>query len=234
MGRLDAADASLQAAFEAASRIGDPTIIASIQGELAIMHGLRGELVEAQQAFDARRAVFQAAKLGSIMYLEEFDGLIAAYIAMGDGRHQEVAEVLAAANRQVSDARLSVWEGQTLLFECVKAMVRLGRAEEAAAVRDRLERLASSNVPPRAFLAWADGLLEPDPALARSHLLEAVARFEALDRRVDLGRCLADLAGAIERSGGDSRPTLDRARGILEACGAGLFASATTVITPAR
>jgi class 3 adenylate cyclase/tetratricopeptide (TPR) repeat protein len=226
VGRLDEAETSLQAASEAASGPGDPTIVASIEGERAIMHGRRGELTEAQRALDARRAVVQAANLDSVPYLEEFDGLIGAYIAMGHGRHEEAAEILVEASGRVSDARLSVWLGQALLFEGVRVLVGLGRPAEAGGVRDRLQRLATSNVPPRAYLAWADGLLAADPMLARAHLGEAVARFEALGRRVDLARCLADLARVTEDLGEDPGPTRERARGILEACGAGLFAPA--------
>jgi hypothetical protein len=163
------------------------------------------------------------------MYLEEFDGLIRAFIAMGSGLHEEAAAILVEANRRVSDARLSVWVGQALLFECVRALVGLGRTAEAAAVRDRLEWLCASNVPPRAFLAWADGLLAPDPAVARAHLRDAVARFEALGRWIDVGRSLADLARATEELGEDAGPELDRARGILEARGAGLFVPSVTL-----
>ena len=71
--------------------------------------------------------------------------------------------------------------------------------------------------------AWADGLLEPDARGARDHLAEAVARFEALGRPIELGRCLIDLAEAERRLGEDHHPSLDRARKELESCGALLF-----------
>jgi hypothetical protein len=45
----------------------------------------------------------------------------------------------------------------------------------------------------------------------------------ALDRRVDLGRCLLDLAAAEERLGNESGQLVERGRGFLAACGAMLF-----------
>jgi len=223
LGRLEEASEPLAAAMDSATAVGDPTIVASVHGEIAMHRCMQGRLDEADAAFAARRAIFRQAKLGSIAYVEEFDGLIAGLLAAGRGRHGEAAEILVDANRRVSDARLSVWEGQVLLFECVRALVRLGRDAEAIAVRSRLAQLASSNVPPRAFLAWVDGLLEPDPGRARDHLAEAVVRFEALGRRIDLGRCLLDRAAAERRLGNEAAALTARGRALLEACGARLF-----------
>ena len=77
----------------------------------------------------------------------------------------------------------------------------------------------------RAFLLWAEGLLEPDPAGARRVLGEAAGEFEALGRRIEVGRCLIDLAAAERRLGDDPHATLSRAREILRDCGAGLYLS---------
>lgn len=224
-GRLAEADEPLEASMAAATAVGDPTMIASVHGVVAVHRCLQGRLDEAQAAFEARRATFTQAQLGKITYVEEFDGLIGSYLAIGRGRDGEAADILTEANRRVSDERLSVWEGQILLLECIKVLVRLGRAAEAVAVRDRLALLASSNVPPRAFLAWADGLLASDPATALDRLEEAVARFEALGRRIDMGRSLLDVADTEGRLGIDARPAMVRGQAILEACGAQLFLS---------
>jgi hypothetical protein len=223
MGRLEEASEPLEVSLAAATEVGDPTVIGSINGVIAMHRCLQGRLDDAQRAFEARQVVFDGAKLGPITYVEEFDGLILGYLASGRGRDLEAAEALVAANHRVSDARLSVWEGQILLFECVRALVRLGRLEEATVVRGRLAELALANVPPRAFLAWADGLLDPDPGRARDRLAEAAARLEALGRRVDLGRCLLDLAATEERLGNEAGQLVERGRGLLEACGAMLF-----------
>ena len=169
------------------------------------------------------RAILAEEEIDYALYVDEFDALVSGYVAVGRGHDERAADDLADGSQRLTDERLSIWVGQLLLFECVKALVRLGRREEAIPHRDRLAGLAAENVPPRAFLAWADGLLEPDARGARDHLAEAVARFEALGRPIELGRCLTDLAEAERRLGEDHHPSLDRARKELESCGALLF-----------
>ena len=116
-----------------------------------------------------------------------------------------------------------MWGGQNLLAEAVRMLVRAGRRDDAAGLRDRLAALAVRSVPAAAFLAWANGLLEDDAAAARERLAHAAARLERLGRRVDLARCLVDLAAAERRLGADPEPTLTRARRLLEASGAPAF-----------
>jgi hypothetical protein len=123
-----------------------------------------------------------------------------------------------------------VWGGKNLLIECVRSLVLVGRADEARAFRDRLETLAASSVPARAMLAWADGLLEPRPEAARRLLLDAAGRLERLENRIELGRCLVDLAAAESRTGDDPSATAARARDILDACGARLFLRETSAV----
>jgi hypothetical protein len=87
----------------------------------------------------------------------------------------------------------------------------------------QLAALASWSIPATAFLAWVDGLLEPDPEKARAQLGNAVSAFERLERRVELGRCLIDVARAERRLERDPAPTLENARDVLQDCGAWLF-----------
>jgi len=223
LGRLDEADESAQGALGSAMAVGDQLVVAYSNAVSALANCPRGRLDEAERALDRCKAILAEEGIGYDMYTEEFDALVTSYIAAGRGHDEQAADILTEGIHRLTDERLSVWVGQLLLFECVKALVRLGRREEAIPHRDRLARLAAGNVPPRAFLAWADGLLEPDPRVARDHLSEAVARFEALGRPIDLGRCLIDLAEAERRSGEDHHQTLDRARMELESCGALLF-----------
>ena len=223
IGRLDEVDAPLLAAREAADTSGDSRDAAWTWAVAAIAACVRGHVQPARKQIGEYRALLEHVDITSVPYVEEVTGIVDGYVAMGEGRDDEAAAILAAAHRGVRDERLSVWFGQVLLFECVAASVRAGRPAEAHLARDRLALLASSNVPPRAFLAWADGLLEPDPARARPLLADAAVRLETLGRRLDLGRCLLDLA-AVERRLGDDGDTL-AARGseILRSCGATLF-----------
>jgi hypothetical protein len=117
--------------------------------------------------------------------------------------------------------RLEPWAGQLLLIECVRSLVGAGRIDEARSHRDRLGAFADYSVAARAFLRWADGVL--DPEAARRVLGEAAAAFDALGRRVEHGRCLLDLADAERRADVDPQPTSRRAKETLETAGASLF-----------
>jgi class 3 adenylate cyclase/tetratricopeptide (TPR) repeat protein len=224
LGRLDEAETSGLAALGSAEGVGDPLLVAYVNAVLALGACPRGRLEEAERRLAACRTTLEEERIEYVMYVDEFDALVTAYAAEGRGDAELAASVLAEASDRLSDERLSVWLGQLLLFECVRALVRLGRLEESLPHRGRLERLAIGNAPPRAFLAWADGLLEPDPGRARDLLAEACDRFEVLGRRIDLGRCLLDLTEA-ERRLGEPGADATWARGvrILEDCDARLF-----------
>ena len=223
LGRFDEADASVRVALGSAMAVGDQLVVAYCHAVGALGKGPQGKLDEAERAMARCRAILAEEEIDYALYVDEFDALVTGYVTAGRGHDERAAEILADGSQRLTDERLSIWVGQLLLFECVKALVRLGRREEAIPHRDRLAGLAAENVPPRAFLTWADGLLEPDARGARDHLAEAVARFEALGRPIELGRCLIDLAEAERRLGEDHHPSLDRARKELESCGALLF-----------
>jgi class 3 adenylate cyclase/tetratricopeptide (TPR) repeat protein len=223
VGRLDEVDAPLRAARDAATAVDSMKDVAWTHAVSALAECMRGNLGAARDGILAFRASLERVDITSVPYVEEVTGTIGGYIAMGEGRDEEAARVLVDAHSSIRAERLSVWFGQLLLFECARAAARVDRAADARVARDRLAQLASCNVPPRAFLAWADGLLEQDPARSLERLAEAAARFETLGRRIDLGRCLLDLATAEERLDRDGQPPALRGRAILESCGARLF-----------
>jgi class 3 adenylate cyclase/tetratricopeptide (TPR) repeat protein len=223
IGRLDEVKEPLLAAREAAEASGDVRDAAWARAVEAITAGVRGDAAVAREGIGEFTALLRQVDVTSVPYVEEITGIVGGYIAMAEGRDAEGAKMLVAAHLRVRDERLSVWFGQVLLFECVAASVRAGRPDEARLARDRLAFLAAANVPPRAFLAWADGLLAPDPAHARDLLVDAAARLETLGRRVDLGRCLVDLAAVDKRLGNDGAALAARGSGILRSCGAALF-----------
>jgi class 3 adenylate cyclase/tetratricopeptide (TPR) repeat protein len=223
LGRLDAVAEPILAAREAAAAVGDSRDVAWTYAVEALLDCTRANLRGARESIGSFRALLERVDVASMPYVEEITGVVDGYIAMGEGRDDVAATLLVDAHHRVRDERLSIWFGQTLLFECVRAARLVGRLADARDARDRLEQLGSSNVPPRAFLAWADGLLAPDPVRAHEWLAVAAARLEALDRRIDLGRCLLDLAAAEARLGHDGRPARLRGLRILRTCGARLF-----------
>jgi hypothetical protein len=73
------------------------------------------------------------------------------------------------------------------------------------------------------FEVAARGLVAEDPEEAVRLLDQAAAEFERLGRRVDLARCLLDLAGVEPAAGRDPRPTIERAIRLLRECDAVLY-----------
>jgi tetratricopeptide (TPR) repeat protein len=219
LGRLDESERWAAQTLEASRAVGDVIVLGYGLERIAYLHAVRGKPDEAERVLEEARPILDE---NPEPWLQGWAPLIAGHIAQGRARDDEAADVLADGARPLL-GRLFVWGGKNLLIECVRGLVRVGRVDEARMFRDRLETLALSSVPARAMLAWADGLLEPEPAAARDVLLEAVERLEELGNRIELGRCLLDLADAERRLGEDSAATAARAREILESCGAQLF-----------
>jgi class 3 adenylate cyclase len=219
LGRVDESRRWATQALDASRAVGDAMVLGYSLERIAYLHALRGEPDGAQRVLDEARPIIDA---NPEPWLQGWAPLIAAHIAQGRGRHAAAADILADGARPLLD-RIFVWGGKNLLIECVRSLALVGRAEEARAFRDRLETLAASSAPARATLAWADGLLEPRPEAARRLLLDAAGRLERLENRIELGRCLVDLAAAQSRTGDDPSATAARARDILDACGARLF-----------
>ena len=223
VGRLDEAAEPLRLGRTAALAAGDQLDAAWTRAVEGLLDALRGDPAGAAAGSEDFSRLLAGVDISSVSYVEEVTGLLDGYALLGRGDPAGAADVLAAAQARVPPERLSVWFGQLLLFEGVAAAVRAGHPADARASRDRLAGLAADNVPPRAFLAWADGLLETDPDRARRHLEEAATRLETLGRRVDLGRCLLDLADARAGLSGEVDDIAARGRAILEACGAVRF-----------
>lgn len=220
MGRLDEEVERLaRNGLQAARALGEATRMGYSLCAIALIHTLRGEMGEAEETLhELRDVVVQCPD----PYIEAWEAFAAGLLAQAGGKESEAARILSERAQELGD-RLQVWGGQNLLLECVRCLVRAGRAGEALPFRDRLEAMAATSVPATAFLTWAEGLLDPEPAKARQTLSDAVVRFEALERRIELGRCLIDLADAERWLGRDPKPMLARSREILESCGATLF-----------
>jgi class 3 adenylate cyclase/DNA-binding winged helix-turn-helix (wHTH) protein len=219
LGRLDESGRWAAQALEASRAVGDAIVVGYSLERIAYLHAVRGNPDEAERVLAEARPILDE---NPEPWLQGWAPLIAGHIAQGRGSDEEAAEVLADGARPLL-GRILVWGGRSLLLECVRSLVRVGRADDARTFRDRLGTLAITSVPAQAMLAWADGLLEPDPPAARDRLVEATLRLEELGNQIELGRCLIDLASAERRLGEEPSPTLARAQEILESCGAHLF-----------
>ncbi|MDQ3946258.1 MAG: AAA family ATPase [Actinomycetota bacterium] len=219
MGRIDEAESAVQEALAASRTVGDTLVTGYALQRIAYLRAIRAQPDGAQEALDEARSV---AGDHTEPWLLGWDPLIAGHIAQGRGDDAGAAQILASGARPMLE-HLFVWGGKSLLLECVRALVKVGRPEEAECFRERLAALATASVPAQAILAWADGLLEATPEEQRRKLAAAAAQLEELGQLIELGRCLTDLAGAEHRAGGDATITTERAREALRSCGVGLF-----------
>lgn len=221
MGRLEEAEPLALSGLAEARHVGEPRRIALTLPTVSYIALLRGNLREAEQSLEELRGLIRDL---SEVYAALWPPLLDGLLAQARGRKTDAARFLrSAALRQVG--RTEVWGSINVLIEAVRILAHLGRLGEAAECRRPLADLATRSVPATAFLAWADGLLEPEPGRALAQLQEAASSLARLERRVELGRCLIDCARAENVLGRDAGRTLVDARTTLEACGAVLFLS---------
>jgi class 3 adenylate cyclase/tetratricopeptide (TPR) repeat protein len=218
-GRLDEAEEPARAGLEAARAIGEVPRIGYSLLMNAYLRVLRLDLDEAEGLLVELRGIVEQ---GAESYHEGWADVIEALIARARGDEAKATAVLVAGAAR-SGRRLEPWGGQLLLLECVRSLAHAGRVADAAPFRELLAGMARTSGAAAAFLAWADGTLEREPAAARALIANAVERFEALGRRVEHGRCQIDLADAERELGHDPGPSLVAAREILGGCGAALF-----------
>jgi class 3 adenylate cyclase/tetratricopeptide (TPR) repeat protein len=219
MGRLEEAEAPAQNALRAARTVGESLRIAYCLSTIAHLDLMRGNIEPAERALDEVRSIVRDSP---DPYAEGWVGFLGGLIAKVQGDQEEALRIFVEGARSLGD-RVEVWGGQNFLLESVRTLALAGRNDEAGQIRGQLERMGQTSVPARAFQAWADGVLEPDRVKARDLLEDAARRMEGLGRRIDLGRCLIDLAAAERDVGDDPAPTLARARDILSSCGAVVF-----------
>ena len=221
MGRLEEAERLAQSALRAARTVGESLRIAYCLSTISHLDLMRGNIEPAERALDEVRSIVRGSP---DPYAEGWVSFLGGLIAKAKGDQAGALRILVEGARTLGD-RVEVWGGQNLLLESVRTLALTGRNDEAAQFRGQLERMGQTSVPARAFQAWADGVLEPDRVKARDLLEDAARRMEALGRKIDLGRCLIDLATAERKVGDNPAPILARARAILSSCGAVVFLS---------
>jgi hypothetical protein len=109
-----------------------------------------------------------------------------------------------------------------LFLDLIIALARSGAGGEVAEIWERLDARGTSPAI-RAVVSVGRGLLEPDASVAADTLRGAADALERLGIRVQQARVTLELARAERGAGRDPAPSLDRARSILEACGARLY-----------
>ena len=203
-GRLIDALEPARHALRGAREVGERLRIGYCLDTLAYVLALRLELDEAELLVHEARDILA---MHPDTWLAGWVPLVTACIERARGHDDVAMRVLVEDATELGD-RAEVWGGSNLQLECVRTLALAGRSDEAVVFRDRLARIAAWSVPGQALLAWADGFLEFAPNRRLSLLREAAERFAAIGRRVELGRCLLDVAQATGTIGGDPGPTL--------------------------
>ena len=220
-GHLEEAYTRAQEARRAAEKVGEQLTVGYALHRIAYLHAVRGEPDEAARVLAEARPILA---VNPEPWLQGWDPLIDYYIlqARNDDDDDAAARLLwERAGRQVD--RVLVWGGKHLLLECVRSLVRAGRAGEVHPFVARLHELGTTSVPARTFLRWADGLVAGDAPTRRNALAAAVEQLTALGQRVDVARCLFDLAAVQHELGEDAVTSEARGRRLLHECGAVMF-----------
>ncbi|MGZ8599966.1 MAG: AAA family ATPase [Actinomycetota bacterium] len=210
-GRIDEMARSAEMCLEIGRSHANPYALGSgtyLLGQIAFLRrdldAAQGHVEESMRHLDPREER-QAAP---------FEFLLLGWIARARGDddeelrcHLEAFEVLA------NDLQSGMVD--ELLSEAVRALVRRSRGSEARPHLEDLRRVARDRPNAEAFLWWAEGVADADPAKLR----DAAERFAELTRPIDEGRVLLDLADA----GVDAAANRARARELFTACGAEVY-----------
>jgi tetratricopeptide (TPR) repeat protein len=209
LGRLEEAEPYAREGLGVARAVGEIPRIGFSLVTLGYLCALTKRVDEAERLLDELRALMEGS---AESYHLGWEPVIAGCVALGRGDEADAARIFLDGAVVLGD-RAELWGGQQLLLEAIRSAAASRPGADVAALRERLAEFASTSIPARAFLAWADGWLSNDPA----GLASAAKGFEAIGRRIELGRVLLDL-GSL----GDGE-SAERGRAMLEACGAKLY-----------
>ncbi|MFN2389650.1 MAG: AAA family ATPase [Actinomycetota bacterium] len=206
-------------ALDAAQEVGSDPLIGMSMFSLALARVRKGEVDEGEALFAEARAI---ADLNPEPQLEVWMPVLEACVAASRGDVGRAADVLVAGVVRLGPT-LEVAGGERLLAEAIRALVHAGRVSDAPPHLVRLRALVAERPPYEALARWAEGLVEPDPTARVRRLEDAASLMEGLGWCANRARCLIDLAAARRPAGQDPGPDLERARAILERCGAHVF-----------
>jgi class 3 adenylate cyclase/tetratricopeptide (TPR) repeat protein len=191
----------------------------------ALFAFLRGNLAEAEAILDAPERWMHEkyeVQVRPLLYL------LKAEIAMARGQVEDAIGALRRGMERIG-GEFMLGGADELLAHLVRALVLVGRPSETDVPLGHLRTVAKGRPNSEAFLAWAEGLVTPDPAEGAERLRSAVDKFHRLGRRIDEARCLKDLAGLVRASGADGSAEEARAGELLTECGADVFLSSPAV-----
>jgi pentatricopeptide repeat protein len=217
MGELSVAQETLEEALAAGNEVGDGPLLGFIHQDLARWLLEQGRIEEGETHLASSDAILRERT--------EAQG-----VARGERTHAMIAATRGDEDRAIGHLRRGVEPAFVggvnadpwLFLDLVIALARRGEWDEAAEIWEQLDARGTSPAI-RTVVAVGRGLLEPDATAAVDALRGAADTLERLGIRVQQARVTVELARAERRAGLDPAPSLDRARSILEACGARLY-----------
>jgi class 3 adenylate cyclase/tetratricopeptide (TPR) repeat protein len=213
VGDLRESELLQREAIEQARAVGSEPLLAMRLNGLSHALMLQGRLEEAREVLaEAIRLSDANPEAQNELLLRLGRGMLAAL----SGAPEESVAMLSAG---VEAARgYHVDEFVEGFVHLVRALVALGRRDEAATYRD----LTFAGVAPyaRAMGLVVDALVDEDATTSVRLLREATDELERLGIQAELGRTLIDLGRAELAAGLEAGPSLARARTVLTGCSA--------------
>jgi class 3 adenylate cyclase/tetratricopeptide (TPR) repeat protein len=218
-GKLHEIELAAQIGREIGQTLSYAHIILGAQYYEALLAYLRGNLDEAERILKAQsESVFARHEVQAVPYRYTLMG----EIAVARGRPEEAVQIYREGlERLGGDFMLGM--ADELLFHLIRALVFLGRADEAEPILASLRAVATGRPNSEAFLAWGEGLATGEPGGGSERLRSAIETFQQLGRPIDEARCLLDLTRRLQGSGKGSGTEEARAMSLLTECGAKVF-----------
>jgi tetratricopeptide (TPR) repeat protein len=213
IGDLREAEAYEREGVAHARAVDSEPLLAMRLGSLAQVLIIEGQFEEGEEVFAEATHIAQT---NPEPQYEIWLAVCAAMLASMRGDHEGAERALAPAVAVARRYHVEV-VGEAFVYT-VRALVAMGRREEAAAYLD----LSAPDAAPyaRALGAVVEGLIADDPTERVRLIRSGVDGLEELGIRAELGRTLIDLARAEIDAGRDAGPTIERARDVLTSCGA--------------
>ncbi|HWC13873.1 MAG TPA: adenylate/guanylate cyclase domain-containing protein [Actinomycetota bacterium] len=213
-GRLEEAQIEFQRSLDLARKLDSRAHLAQVLCGLAWCVAVRGAID------DAEEYLTQAEALAGVYQQQNIELAYAqGVVSLARGDLDKSLDHFRAAAEPDAGPDVDAWA----LLEAVRALAKADRRREAAPFRDRLVALADRRMKVNQPAAWAEALVVEDPGERGSLLEEVVAMFQSQGLRLEEGRALIDLGDAYRDSGKESGEIFERARNVLEECGAELY-----------
>ncbi|HJR19417.1 MAG TPA: AAA family ATPase [Actinomycetota bacterium] len=223
VGNIAESISLLEESVPYARAVGEAALVGHRLQGAALSHITAGNVEEAERAWEeAEPVMLQNPEPQALRWVP----ILRAWIRLARGEREGAATELAGAVEEYlapGKAFDEMPSGAVTLLELVRTLVHLGRTTEAVRYVELFGSTSLNKDRYRLMADWGRALVKSDPSEAKQELESVIERLRKHERRVDIARCMIDVARVQRRFGEDPGHTLARARQILEECGAKLF-----------